>query len=82
MKKTSLILLAAVFGLMSLQAYGQVQTTRANRNPQRHGQVRAQEVHNFNEAKKKGKKGKKSHKFAFHHHDKDKGKVKNASMKH
>ena len=78
MKKISLIFMAAVFvSLMSLQAYGQGHSgTRSNRGAQFHGDARSDEVHDLNAAKKKDKKGKKNHKFAFHHNDKDKGKGK------
>ena len=78
MKKISLIFMTAVLvGLMSLPAYGQGHSgTRSNRGAQLHGKSRADEVHTLNAAKKKDKKGKKSHKFGFHHNDKDKGKGK------
>lgn len=75
MKKTLVILTtAAVFGLMTLQAYAQGHSLRTNRGGQLRGDARADEVHQLN-AEKKGKKAKKHHKFAFHH-NKDKGKGK------
>lgn len=74
MKRTLVILTTApLFGLMSLQAYGQGHSAlRTNRGGQLRGDARADEVHQLN-AEKKGKKAKKHHKFALHHNDKDKG---------
>ena len=84
MRKISLIFTTAVLvGLMSLQAYGQGKSgTRSNRGAQLHGDARSDKVHDLNTAKKKDKKGKKSHKFGFHHNDKDKGKGKGDNKQH
>ena len=78
MKKITLIFMAAALvGLMSLQAYGQGHSAaRSNRGGQLRGDARSDQVHDLNAAKKKAKKGKKAHKFGFHHNDKDKGKGK------
>ena len=84
MRKTSLILMAAVLASLSLPSFAQGHSgIRSNRGAQLHGQKRADEVHTLNaEKKKKEKKGKKSHKFAFHHNDKDKGKGKGDNRQH
>lgn len=83
MRKTSLILMAAVLASLSLPSFAQGHSgLRSNRGDQFHGKNRADEVHKMNAEKKKGKKGKKSHKFLFHHNDKDKGKGKGDNRQH
>lgn len=78
MKTPSMFLMAAVLVGLSLPSYAQGHSgARSNRGAQLHGQNRADEVHALNADKKKEKKGKKSHKFGFHHNDKDKGKGDN-----
>ena len=84
MKKLSMFLMAAVLVGLSLPLYAQGHSgARSNLGAERrHGQDRANEVHALNAEKKKDKKSKKTHRFAFHHNDKDKGKGKSDNKRH